>query len=81
MDHEESKSHVKAEEEDIVTCPVCKANEGESDEWAHFKATKETHSIANKTAEDKCGSHLLENYIDYYMLYYRMEYERFYSII
>ena len=83
IDQEDSFEQPSVGEEEYScwsTCPVCRANQSESDEWAHFKAAKEVHLVANRFAEEKAGVHQLDDYIHYYMMYYRMEYERLYAV-
>jgi len=71
---------------DLVTesepCFICaEAEEGKFSEYAHPKAQKEAHRLANLVAEEKAVHSHTEEYIDYYMLFYRIEYVKIYTTL
>jgi L-lysine 2,3-aminomutase len=57
-----------------MNCPQCKDFDENSDKYAIDILSKEIAVIADNYAKEKAIRS--ENYIDYYMLHYRMEYSR-----
>jgi len=82
IDYNFVSSFFECEKERGIECIICyEALKGNFTKYAHHKAQKESHDISNTYANNEANNGNLIDYVDYYMLFYRMKYTKLYSLL
>jgi hypothetical protein len=78
LPNEERKDSYSSSSSKVFECPICiERQEGKINRFAKSNATKEASKYATLIAEQKTSTQS-KNYFDFYMLYYRIEFETVY---
>jgi hypothetical protein len=81
LNYNNINSFFENDKKDGISCVICIEGQNEKfTEYAHPKAQKEAHILANKLAEQNTNVHITD-YVDYYMLFYRREYTKIYNLL